>query len=320
MTPTRATDVLTRDEIQSLTARSDARGALAVATTLGIIAGSMALVAISPSVWAVLLAMILIGGRHLGLAILLHECAHRSLFKTPWLNDMVGTWICGAPTGNRLSRYRKHHIKHHRHTGSEDDPDLGLVRPFPTTRRSMARKIRRDLIGVTGVKRIIAILMMDLGYLRYTASVDPERIDQTDRTPRDRLRDFVKHTGPTLLTNGMLLGILTVLGHPLLYLLWVGAYLTTYSLFLRLRSIAEHACMPDPTDPFRGTRTTRANLLARLTVAPHHVNYHLEHHLLMTVPHYHLPRMHRLLQERGALPAVSVAPHYRAVLRQVTAG
>jgi fatty acid desaturase len=42
------------------------------------------------------------------------------------------------------------------------------------------------------------------------------------------------------------------------------------------------------------------------------VNYHLEHHLLMTVPHYQLPRLHRLLEEnvwrmrveRGGYPAV----------------
>ena len=44
-----------------------------------------------------------------------------------------------------------------------------------------------------------------------------------------------------------------------------------------------------------------ARRLERLLVAPNYVNYHLEHHLVMTVPHYHLPRMHRMLRERGVL-------------------
>jgi hypothetical protein len=33
--------------------------------------------------------------------------------------------------------------------------------------------------------------------------------------------------GGVLLTNGILLALLAVAGHPALYLLWVGAWLTT---------------------------------------------------------------------------------------------
>ena len=39
---------------------------------------------------------------------------------------------------------------------------------------------------------------------------------------------------------------------------------------------------------------------------PHHVNYHLEHHLYPAVPHYHLPRLHRLLQDKEALGEAEV--------------
>jgi fatty acid desaturase len=69
---------------------------------------------------------------------------------------------------------------------------------------------------------------------------------------------------------------------------------------------------------FRNTRTTRAHVLARLTVAPHHVNYYLEHHLLPTVPHYRLPRLHALLRERGAYEDAAFAASYRQVLSLVT--
>ncbi len=50
-------------------------------------------------------------------------------------------------------------------------------------------------------------------------------------------------------------------------------------------------------------------------MAPHHVNFHLEHHLLPTVPHYRLPEMHQLLVERGAWAEATKADGYLEVLR-----
>jgi len=110
--------------------------------------------------------------------------------------------------------------------------------------------------------------------------------------------------------------VLTASGHPLLYLLWAGAWLTVNTLVTRIRSIAEHAMVPDPADPLRNTRTTLATWWERLLLAPNRVNYHLEHHLLMTVPHYKLPRLHRMLAERGLLDGALVTKGYRAVLER----
>lgn len=312
------TDVLSRDEIRQLTRAHDGRGFLSVGVTWGLIALSFMVVGLWPSVWTVLAALIVIGGRQLALAILMHECAHRSLFRTRLLNDLVGKWLCAAPIGNHLDLYRRHHQAHHAHTGTQRDTDIGLVRGFPISRRSFYRKVLRDLSGIAGLRRVGAQLMMDLGYLEYTASVDVTRIPQQGRSPWDVVKDGARSLAPAVLTNIILWGILAMMGHGWLYLLWVLAYLTTASLFLRVRSMAEHACTGPADDLFRNTRTTLAPWWARLTVAPHHVNYHLEHHLLMTAPHYRLATLHRLLKERGALPPESVAPGYLAMLAQVT--
>ena len=45
------------------------------------------------------------------------------------------------------------------------------------------------------------------------------------------------------------------------------------------------------------------------------MNYHLEHHLLPTVPHYRLKRLHELLWERGAGAQATYAKGYLEVLR-----
>jgi fatty acid desaturase len=55
-----------------------------------------------------------------------------------------------------------------------------------------------------------------------------------------------------------------------------------------------------------------------MTVAPHQVAFHLEHHLLPTVPWFRLPAMHRRLARAGAIPAGALAPSYLAVLKQAT--
>jgi fatty acid desaturase len=49
--------------------------------------------------------------------------------------------------------------------------------------------------------------------------------------------------------------------------------------------------------------------------APHHVNYHAEHHLLMTVPSYNLPKMHRLLKERGYFETGLLEPNYLQIIK-----
>jgi fatty acid desaturase len=69
----------------------------------------------------------------------------------------------------------------------------------------------------------------------------------------------------------------------------------------------------------RNTRTTRANILERLFIAPYYVNYHLEHHLLFYVPCYNLPRVHRFLSESRHAGPMEVQPNYLAVLRLATA-
>ena len=49
------------------------------------------------------------------------------------------------------------------------------------------------------------------------------------------------------------------------------------------------------------------------------VQYHLEHHLLMTVPHYNLPRFHKMLGDRGFLEDACGADGYCKVLRRAFA-
>ena len=309
-------DAFTRHEIAALTRRSDWRGAWAIASTWTVIALTFVALARWPHPVTFVVAVVVLGGRQLALSILMHEAAHRTLFRTRWLNDSVTDWTCARVMWSDVVRYRRHHLGHHKYTGTSEDPDRSLVTPFPTTRASLARKLLRDIVGITALKRIVGLVLMDIGVLEYTVAGDAVR-SREHRTSWDRVREGASHLCGVGMTNLALFGVLAAAGHPRLYLVWVAAYMTTFSVFLRIRSFAEHACTGQGPDVLRNTRTTRAGLVARATVAPFRVNYHMEHHLLVAVPYFQLPNMHRMLRERGVVEA---PPGYAGVIALVSSG
>jgi len=295
-------DAISRDELKELLELEDWRSWLTLTLNWGMVAAAFALVAVWPNVLTVIVALLVIGARQLGMAVVMHEASHRTLFKNTTLNDWVGNWLAAYPVWLDSAPYRIYHLQHHAKTGTPEDPDIGLVTPFPITPASLRRKIWRDLSGQTGWKRAKATFRRDMGISR-------GKVRRRDDAGIRSLRGV-------LVTNGMMLAVLALCGHAELYLLWVGAWMTTYSLVMRIRSIAEHAMTPDPADPLGNTRTTIARWWERLVLAPNRVNYHLEHHLVISVPHYKLPRFHQMLKERGALKDACIERGYLPVLRR----
>ena len=292
---------LSREEIREFLQIDRWHGWWSVILDWAIIGAAFGLVAAWPNPITAVVALFVIGARQLGLAVLMHEAAHHTLLPNRALNDWVGNWLCAYPVWADVYPYRPYHLQHHSKTWTKADPDLGLATPFPITRASLRRKIWRDLSGQTGWKRAKATLMRDLGHSR-------------GRSSRGGAAGWHNLRG-VVVTNLVLLGMLTAFGHPALYLLWVGAWFTTNNLVTRIRSIAEHGMARDPADPLQNTRTMLATWWERLLTAPNRVNYHLEHHLLMTVPHYKLPRLHHLLRERGVLADANLVRGYGTLLR-----
>jgi fatty acid desaturase len=310
-------EFFTKDEITALSERSDLRGAVAIAGNWALVAGAFVLLAQAPGPLTFVVALCVIAGRQLGLAILQHEGSHRTLFRTKWLNDVLTDFLCARPVWQHLGKYRAHHLRHHGKAGTDQDPDISLHAGFPISRASMRRKLVRDLVGITGLKTLVAFVLMDAEVIRWTVSTDIEWLPRKGRTWYSYPLAFFRNASGMLATNAVLFGILVACGHAALYGVWVLAFFTPYPLFVRVRSIAEHGCVTRSPDVLENTRTTRAGLLLRLTVAPNRVNYHIEHHLLAGVPFYRLPKMHRMLREKGLLEA---PPSYWDVLRLASSG
>lgn len=313
----RATDIFTREQIRVLTQTSDLVGVITVLATWMLVASCFVALATFPHPVVFVLAVVVIGGRQLALAIAMHDAAHGTLFRSRWANDWIGGLFCGRPLFHDLARYRKHHLAHHAHAGTDRDPDLGLALDRPMTKVSFARKVLRDLTGVSGIRRVAGHVMMDLELLEYEVG-GGKATRLPWRGPFAHAWAYVKNAGPALLVNGFFVALLVHAGFSLGVLAWFVASMTTYSLFLRIRSLAEHTGTERIADPMHNTRSTKAGLLARMTVAPLCVNHHLEHHLLPAVPWFRLPDMARELERVALLPEDAKAISYVEVVRRVT--
>ncbi len=286
--------VFTPEEWAALSARSSWRGLGLVACAWGLIAAAAALFALWPNPLTYVLAVMLIGARQLGLAILMHDAAHGALHPNQKINDWIGEWLCAAPVGGRLESYRAYHLKHHRYTEQPEDPDLPLSAPFPISQRSFWRKVARDLTGQTFLKQRAAQLF-------------------GGRKAGEVVNASTTHF---LIVNGLLFAIAAAAGHWQLYpALWIVAMATWLPLITRLRNIGEHASVTVSDDPFSHARTTLANPLERLFIAPFWVHYHAEHHVFMHVPCYNLPRLHRLLLDKDYGPRMTITRGYNEVLK-----
>lgn len=294
-------EVLTPEEMARVTRRNNWYAWRIVLFDWSVIIGSFWFMANYPNPLTILLGVCLLGARQLGLGVIVHETGHRTFFSSNKVNDLVGNWLAGYWVFSNKEAYMNVHLEHHRQAGSDADPDLGNYKDYPVTHTSFKRKVLRDLTGQLGWRRIKSI---------YRALTRFNQLDEQNRT----------YLARSVGVNLFMLIVLAALGHAWLYLTWVAAFMTTHMLIVRIRQIAEHAGVPDnfAADPRLNTRTLYINPLERLFIAPHRVNYHMEHHMLASVPIYRLQTLHDLLLEKGYYKDVEFERGYWNLLRNVT--
>ena len=281
-----ASKLLTPAQLAIVRKRSDFRGVFLALHAWAVIFGMMALFVWFPNPITFLAAVVVIGGRQLGLAILMHDGAHGILCENQKLNEFISQWLCAYPMMAETWAYRRYHLTHHANTQQPEDPDLILSAPFPITKKSFRRKMIRDLTGQTGYQQRKAQIMNALGKPEWPLE--------------KRLENYWKKLGRATVAQLVIFSILAVSGHWYLYFaLWLLPFLTWQQAITRVRNIAEHAMVPDNNDDFRNARTTKANWLARMVLAPYWVNYHVEHHLMMWIPCYNLPKARAFLIANG---------------------
>ncbi len=222
-----------------------------------------------------------------------HETAHRTAFRTRWLNAVVGT-LAGFLTFWPYRNYRVYHWEHHRHTQDPSlDPELFFAKPA---------SLPVYLLVLTGIpnaiRRVGDMLRLARG-----------RADRPWMAPAER-RPLILEARAYLVGYAVVAAASVLVGTPIVLLVWIAPWMVGQA-FLRPYLLAEHTGCGVTRDCLENTRTTLTLALVRLFAW--NMPYHSEHHAYPAVPFHALPRLHE--QVRGRIEHLE--PGYVAATAKV---
>jgi len=306
---------LPREVVQRLTRRSPWRASAAVAHDFAVLAVTLGVgLYFWPNPLVLAFCVLLVGTRQHALFVIAHDAAHYLLYDNRVLNDVVGR-TCAMLQGLSMCTYRVIHRLHHNNLYGELDPDTALHGGYPRGKAYLIRKLLKDLSGLTAWKTY-AYFLGGAPALNTKTNVALRPLDDTSV----KLRTEARHDRNLVIAfHLLLLAVFAWNGYLLQYLvLWVLPLVTVVQAILRLRAIAEHGATSDFSSPLTAARTNLAPAWLEWLIFPHRVNYHIEHHLYASVPHYNLPELHRELRKGSVLEGAEVVP-FGATLRKIFA-
>jgi fatty acid desaturase len=283
--------------VRALSRRSDVRGTLRYLGHLAAMAITASLIWLAfNNVWLLIPALIAHGFTIVTMFAPMHECVHKTAFKTPWLNDACG-WLAGAICLYSFTYYRRYHTWHHRYTQDEQlDPELET--PKPANRWQYA-------LHVSGLPfwwhKPLELATMAVGRRRY-----PFVPEQS--------RGVVAWSARAQLGLYLLLAIGSVwFQTAVVWWYWLLPAILAQPL-LRAILFVEHTGCSQDTNGLSNTRTTLASPPVRFLMW--NMPFHAEHHLYPSITFFCLPQAHQELQSRLA----HIAPSYPRANREVIRG
>lgn len=204
--------------------------------------------------------------------IFMHEAIHGNLFRSGRADRWAGLAL-GLPVLVSASAYRVTHLRHHRDTRGEHDPDE-FTNYFKNPRLLEIAFYAWAVLGM-----VVFLVHVPLNAWRLG-------------TVRDR-RAIGLEYGVLALTLGTAIAAAAALeALPVLLHGWLIPLLVAFAI-VNVRGWAEHM-LTVPDNPFTHTRTVTSNRLVSFLLL--NLNYHVEHHLFPGVPWYNVPKLHRLLE------------------------
>lgn len=230
-----------------------------------------------------------------------HECSHRTPFRTRWLNETV-YWAIAFIYGVPPTFFRYSHATHHTYTQIRGyDPDMVL--PLQST-------IWDYIYYVSAIpffkRNALWFVRQALGYVH---------LNQRYFLPNSKLPRVYHEARIFLVLYAAIAVIAIATGSlaPLFY--WIIPRLVGEP-FMRWIRIAEHAECPEVPDLRENTRTTKAPAWFNLLFW--NMSYHSEHHLFPKVPFHALPRLHEAIGDQAHPVGESYSKVHATVLDRLT--
>jgi len=284
--------------VRALSHRSDMQGTMRTAGHFALMGATGALIWLAqPNYLWMIPAMLLHGFTIVTMFAPMHECVHKTAFKTPWVNEIVG-WIAGALCCYNFTYYRRYHTWHHRYTQDvERDPELSDPKP---------ESLLDYFFHLSGLpfwfNKPLELLDLAFGSLEKFPYVAPQTRREIAWSARAQVGLYLA------------LAILSVVFRtPVVLWYWLVPALLAQPL-LRALLIVEHTGCSLDANGLTNTRTTLASGLVRFLMW--NMPFHAEHHLYPSIPFFCLPKAHQHLRES----VVHIAPSYPAANLEVIRG
>jgi len=292
---------LTREELKAFMQRSDAAGARHLALWLAVLVATGSLVALAWNSWLIWPAMFLHGIVVVHHFSLQHECVHYTVFRTRWINDLVGH-LCGLVIILPHRFFRYEHCDHHTHTQIEgNDPEriamprslggyLWYLSAFPYWRNKVTELARHARGGLSDAER------------RFIPKEEHAAIRRDARV--------MVSIYATLLAGMAISGW------------WAPVWFWLIPLLLgepvmRFIRMTEHVGRPEVAQMSENTRTNLVS--APLRFLGWNMNYHAEHHYVASVPFHALPALHEKLKDHIHVEPGGYLGAHRDILRKLWA-
>jgi acyl-lipid omega-6 desaturase (Delta-12 desaturase) len=261
------------------------------------------------SFWFALPAIVLAAGFLLRLFIIFHDCGHGAFFKSPRLNQIVGT-ITGILTFTPYHYWHKSHARHHATSANLDKRGFGDVWMMTTEeyqqaspRTRLSYRLYRNPLIMFGLGPLFLLLKS-------------HRIPREGSTTKERLSVHLTTLAILAIAAGliMLVGWRTYLlvQLPTIYIALVAGIWIFY---------VQHQ--------FEGVYWARQRewdfvsasieggsfyqLPAVLNWFTGNIGYHHVHHLNSRIPNYNLPKCHDQIPELNKVPKISLWSGFKAV-------
>ena len=290
---------LSRDDLKSLMQRNDHQALIRLVLWVLTLCGTGGLIWLSMDSWLVWVAMFVHGIVIVHHFSLQHECVHYTVFRTRWLNDVIGN-LCGLVIILPHQFFRYEHCDHHTYTQLHgEDPELV---PMPKT----------------------------LGeYLFYLSSIAYWRAKFTElfRHAVGRLteaeRRFIPKTAQHIVFTEA--RVMVVIYAALIAVMWATGWLGPVWYWfvplmmgepvMRFIRMTEHVGRPTVPQMSENTRTNLVSWPWRFL--GWNMNYHAEHHYASSVPFHALPKLHDKLRDHIHVEPGGYLGAHRDILRQL---
>lgn len=291
--PVNQAKIVGSEELRTLSRRSDMKGGqrfvvhLLIMICSGIGYGWLTLRIPTGERWSSYLAavpfMALLGFSLASMFACMHECLHRTAFRSSVLNDSVA-WFAGLISFYNSALFRYSHGWHHRFTQIPGmDPEL--ENPKPTSMPEYWKEISGVVWWSSKMREERDILLGDLSRYSYVPVRARSKVIRSGR-----IQFFVY---VSLMVGSVLLMAMRTVDVPLFVLFWLLPLIVGQPI-LRMILLADHTACTLDANALTNTRTTYTLVFIRILMWE--MPFHAEHHRYPGVPFHALAKVHARLK------------------------